>query len=445
LDIRKIVLMQPYREGTILGKSPSEPYTLMRLASMVPDDIPVEIWDTNLHPPDYNNLGPNDLVGISSMTLTIEEAELMATEARKRAGAVVVGGVHATLVPDHVATFADVVMVGEGYRTWLQVIRDFANQTLQPLYRDEEWVALENVAPLNQRVIDMVNEHERYWTPYLEITRGCPRNCSFCTAIRVSGRQMRHRPVEEVIEEIERRKLKRFFLTDDNFGLNFRTDPEYMEQLLKALARLPLDGWTAQAELMVADYPEMLKLARAAHLDKFFIGFESLNPNNRSSLGGKSKGAVAQVRETVRKVHAHGIGVVGLFVTGFDDDTVETYRETWEFLRESELDSVSLTIVTPYPETPFRDVLLKENRLLDVPWRQYDTTHVVFQPKRMSVSEMREAYDWLCCQTYSVPQILKRGSRTWRRYPIDQSAKKLFGSFSTDIGYRRAYGWRHTS
>ncbi|MCQ8768114.1 hypothetical protein NQU37_26520, partial [Escherichia coli] len=81
------------------------------------------------------------------------------------------------------------------------------------------------------------------------------------TAIRVSGRQMRHRPVEGVIEEIERRRLKRFFLTDDNFGLNFRTDPEYMEELFLAMAKLPLNGWTGQAELMVGDYPEMLKLA----------------------------------------------------------------------------------------------------------------------------------------------------------------------------------------
>lgn len=444
MDIRKVVLFQPRRDGRVLGKSPSEPYTQMRLASMVPDDIQVEIWDANLEELDYSKLGPNDLVGISSMTLTIEQAEEMATQARKRAGAVVVGGVHATVMPEHVATFADAVVVGEAYRTWTAIIEDFANQTLKPLYRDEEWAPLKEVTPLKQRVIDMVDEHKNYWTPYLEITRGCPRNCSFCTAIRVSGRQMRHRPVEDVVEEIERRKIKRFFLTDDNFGLNFRTDPEYMEELFLAMAKLPLNGWTAQAELMVAEYPEMLKLARRAHLDKFFIGFESLNPNNRSNLGGKSKGAAAQVRETVRKVHEYGIGVVGLFVMGFDDDTLETFETTWDFIKDSELDSVSLTVLTPYPETPFRRQLIQENRLLDAPWRLYDTSHVVFQPKMMTADEMRRAYDWLCNKTYGSQQIVKRGVRAWRRYPLSRAAKKLFGSFSTDFGYRRAYGWRHS-
>ncbi|HYN87375.1 MAG TPA: cobalamin-dependent protein, partial [Ardenticatenaceae bacterium] len=98
MTLRRVVLMQPHRDGRILGKSPSEPYTLMRLASLVPDDVEVEIWDANLHPIDYTRLRRDDLVGISSMTLTIETAEEMATEARKRAGAVVVGGVHATLM-----------------------------------------------------------------------------------------------------------------------------------------------------------------------------------------------------------------------------------------------------------------------------------------------------------------------------------------------------------
>jgi radical SAM superfamily enzyme YgiQ (UPF0313 family) len=443
--LRRVVLMQPYRDGRIMGKSPSEPYTLMRLASMVPDDVEVEIWDSNLHSFDYSRLGPDDLVGISSMTLTIEHAEEMAREARKRAGAVVVGGVHSTLVPEHVETFADAVIVGEAYHTWPQILRDFDSGNLKPMYRDESWAVLDNVAPLSNRVIDMMREHENYWTPYLEITRGCPRDCSFCTAIRVSGRKMRLRPVDEVVEEIQRRKLKRFFLTDDNFGLNFRINPEYTEELFRAMAKLPLHGWTAQAELMVAQHPDMLKLARQAHLDKFFIGFESLNPNNRASLGGKSKGATDQIRETVRRVHEHGIGVVGLFVMGFDDDTIETFHLTWDFIKNSELDSVSLTILTPFPSTPFRAQLVEEGRLLDVPWRFYDTCHVVFQPGRMSITELQQAYDWLCRKVYSPQQITKRGFRMLGRHPLNRAVKKAFGSFSTDFGYRRAYNWRHST
>jgi radical SAM superfamily enzyme YgiQ (UPF0313 family) len=350
--IRKTILIQPRRNGRFLGKGTSEPYTLMRLASLVPPEVPVEIWDEDLIDLPIDSLGPHDLVGISAKTLLIDRARLLGQRIQQQGAAVVVGGAHATLVPEEVEAWADAVAVGEGYRTWPQIIHDFDRGALQKRYVDEEWAPLDSgVATLQDRVLRQVNEHKNYWTPYLEITRGCPRSCTFCTAIRVSGRTMRLRPVAEVVEEIERRQLKRFFLTDDNFGLNFRLDPEYMEELLRALAKLPLHGWTCQAEQMVADYPDLLDLARAAHLDKFFIGFESINPGNRKELGGKARGEAARSREVIQSIHAHGIGVVGLFVFGFDGDTPAIFQNLWDFVRTSELDSVSATILTPYPGT----------------------------------------------------------------------------------------------
>ena len=99
---------------------------------------------------------------------------------------------------------------------------------------------------------------------------------------------MRFRPVDEVVDEINRRGIKRFFLTDDNFGLNFTLDPDYCAELFEALARLDLHGWTCQSEMSIAKHPDLLEMSIAAHLDKHFIGFESVYPDNRSSLGGKS-------------------------------------------------------------------------------------------------------------------------------------------------------------
>lgn len=439
MDIRRIVLIQPYRDGRLFGRARGSPYTLMRLASLVPETIPVEIWDENLAPVDYQSIGPNDLVGITSMTFTIDRTEEITRALRRQGATVVVGGTHSTLMPDHAAQFADVVSVGEGYRTWVQIIHDAANDTLKPIYRDEQWSTLKDVAPLTDRVIKMVNERGDYWTPYLEITRGCPRDCDFCTAIRVSGRIMRHRPVDEVIEEIQRRGLRRFGVTDDNFGLNFRTAPEYLEELFKKMEKLSLNSWTAQGELIVANYPDLLKLARRAHLDKIFIGFESINADNRSSLGGKAKAQAEQIHEVVRRCHEAGVGVVGLFVTGFDHDTPSTYQAMWEFLRDSELDGVSLTILTPFPETPFRRQIIEEGRLLDVPWSYYDTAHITYRPKLMTVAEMQQAYDWLVRKAYSPYQIARRGFSSWRRYPITVAHRKFFGAFSTDYGFRRTY------
>jgi radical SAM superfamily enzyme YgiQ (UPF0313 family) len=95
----------------------------MRLASLVPDGIPVEIWDENLEPLEgkLRQLGPHDLVGITSKTLAVESAERFARIAREvGVQTVVVGGAHATLMPEDVARWADVVVTGEAYYTWPQ-------------------------------------------------------------------------------------------------------------------------------------------------------------------------------------------------------------------------------------------------------------------------------------------------------------------------------------
>jgi radical SAM superfamily enzyme YgiQ (UPF0313 family) len=357
--------------------------------------------------------------------------------------AVVVGGAHATLMPEDVARWADSVITGEAYYTWPQLIQDFIHDDLKPRYHDSQWADLTGVAPITDRVIRIMGEHRNYWTPMIEITRGCPRNCSFCTAIRVSGQRMRLRPIEEIVDEIQRRRLKRFFLTDDNFGLAFRTDPDYVEALFKALEPLPLHGWTCQAEMLVSTHPDLLDLARRAHLDKFFIGFESVNPANRRELGGKSKGLIAQYTQAIKDIQAHGIGVVGLFVYGFDNDTPQTLVDTWDFARESELDSLSMTVLTPYPGTPFRAQLIAENRLMDKPWRYYDTAHVTYYPKQMTVEELEKSYDWFCRRAYNPLSMARRGLRGLRRHPASRIPSKFFGSFSTDYGYRRTFAWRH--
>ena len=116
--MRRVVLIQPKRDGRIFGKAPGSPYTLMRLASLVPDEIPVEIWDENVRNLELDTLREGDLVGITAMTVTIERAEQIARKAMKQGAGVVLGGVHSTLMPDHPSEFAHSVFMGEGYFTW---------------------------------------------------------------------------------------------------------------------------------------------------------------------------------------------------------------------------------------------------------------------------------------------------------------------------------------
>jgi radical SAM superfamily enzyme YgiQ (UPF0313 family) len=179
-------------------------------------------------------------------------------------------------------------------------------------------------------------------------------------------------------------------------------------------------------------------------MTKFFIGFESINPDNRRDLGGKTKGQSADIRRIVRTIHDHGLSVVGLFVFGFDHDTVQVFEQTWQFIRETEFDGVSVTVLTPFPGTPQRELLTREGRMLpDVPWSHYDTAHVTFRPALMTAEQLREGYDWLCRRVYSTSAIAARGLRALNRYSLRAAPSKVFSSFSTDVGYRKAYAFRN--
>lgn len=122
--------------------------------------------------------------------------------------------------------------------------------------------------------------------------------------------------------------------------------------LSDGLMKLDLQGWTVQSEMSIAEHPHLLEMGLAAGLDKHFVGFESVNPANRSNLGGKSKGVADQTTDAIRKIHDAGVGVVGLFVMGFDSDTPETFQDMWNFVRNSNLDGVSTHSTHPLPRHP---------------------------------------------------------------------------------------------
>ena len=188
--------------------------------------------------------------------------------------------------------------------------------------------------------------------------------------------------------------------------------------------------------MSIANHPELLEMGLAAHLDKHFIGFESVNPDNRRQLGGKSKGLAASAEEAIRTIRSTGIGVVGLFVMGFDEDTPATFQAMWDFIRTSELDSISATMLTPFPGTPFRQLLEEEGRLLDMPWSTYDTAHVTFQPKNFTVEELRSAYDWLCRGPAAPCGSLRRALVALSA----QQAGRSCSSFSTDYATGAYHG-----
>ena len=103
-----------------------------------------------------------------------------------------------------------------------EVLIDAWNDTLKPLYN-----FMDKLPSLNGEPAPILpRKHvERTSGTYssIDLGRGCPYQCSFCTIINVQGRKSRFRTpddLEQIIRANYAQGIDRFFITDDNFARN---------------------------------------------------------------------------------------------------------------------------------------------------------------------------------------------------------------------------------
>jgi radical SAM superfamily enzyme YgiQ (UPF0313 family) len=106
--------------------------------------------------------------------------------------------------------------------------------------------------------------------------------------------------------------------------------------------------------------------------------------------------------------------VNGSFVFGFDHDGPDVFERTVDWIEENRLECATFHILTPYPGTPLFAKLQAEGRLLHKDWSLYDTAHVVFRPKRMSIKTLEEGYAWCYRRLFSHGSIWRRRPPNWR-------------------------------
>ncbi len=96
-----------------------EPLQLGVLAALTPPDVAVALYDDRIERIPYDE--PTDLVAITVETFTARRAYEIAAEYRRRSVPVIIGGMHATLLPEEAAQYADSVFTGDAESAWAKV------------------------------------------------------------------------------------------------------------------------------------------------------------------------------------------------------------------------------------------------------------------------------------------------------------------------------------
>ena len=181
----------------LLGrKAGGAPLVLPILAALTPSDVEVVLIDENVEPINFDE--KVDLVGITGMSFLISRAYEIADEYRKRGVPVVMGGIHVSGVPEEAIQHSDAVVIGEAEEIWAGIIRDAQKGNLQKFYRAPRFPDLNN-SPVPRW--DLL-KNNKYLYFNIQIGRGCPYSCEFCTVTLFNGRGYRYKKVEQVMEEI---------------------------------------------------------------------------------------------------------------------------------------------------------------------------------------------------------------------------------------------------
>lgn len=398
----KLLLMSPgWPKGRLWGelgfKFPS--LSLAAIAAVTPARWQVELADENIESIDFDR--DVDLVALTAMTPQAPRAYRIADEFRKRGVSVVIGGFHASNLPDEALRHADAVVAGEGELVWPRLLADFEKGALERSYRAAGHLDMGEIPPARREIF---TGKKYLFTNTIQTTRGCPFDCEFCSVTAFYGRKYRERPVDSVLQELEilRRKNSFAFFVDDNLVGNRR----FALELFDGMRGMGFK-WLSHAPIDLARDRELLRSAGEAGCIGMFVGFESLNEKSLEAMG-KVTNRAASYLEDSRAFRDNGIGILGSFVLGYDGDKPDIFGKILSFCEQARLEAAIFPILTPYPGTAVRARLEAEGRIVSNNWEDYDMGHVTFRPTGMSSEELQAGHDWLNRSFYSFGSMYRR-------------------------------------
>ena len=347
------------------------PHGPVVFAASLPEFVDIEFVDENVDNFNYDDSA--DFIGISMMLTTqVKRGWEIADEYRSRGKKVIFGGISTMLHAEETLEHADSVFLGESEGRMEQVFNDFIENKLQKVYNFlGNHPDINLVGPARRNIL----KKNLYFHKGVEMvslfhaSRGCKYSCYPCAVSYLGGRNFRPRPIDKVVEELATMENNRLFIVDNSLA----QDTEWEKELFRAM--IPFKKkWCSHT---IEDKPEILDLA--AQAGAWYVYQAVFDTSD-------------YIRERIKRYHDYGIGVEGTILLGMDNQTEDDILRLIDFLLEINLDLAEFTVLTPFPNTKAYDDLLKENRIFDHNWNNYNAGKVVFKPRHMSPERLQELY-----------------------------------------------------
>ena len=284
---------------------------------------------------------------------------------------IIVGGTHATILPQQVLTECDAIdfIVRQEYDFTVPELvlnQDLDNINGVSYKKDGEIIhnpdceltdldKLPFVSKVYQKYLN-VDDYAYAFAqkPMIQIvaSRGCPNQCNFCSyPSTMGGRLYRTRSVNDLADEFEyilreMPEIKEIFIEDDTFTVNQKRVREFCDEIIKRNLNAV---WSCNTRVDLT-FETMSKM-KDAGCRLLVCGYES---GNQRVLDETKKGiTLEQSRAFAKNARKLGIKVFGCFMIGLKGDNLETIQETYEFAKELYPDMCFFQQSVPFPGTEF--------------------------------------------------------------------------------------------
>lgn len=220
----------------------------------------------------------------------------------------------------------------------------------------------------NWHCFDDIKNRMPYGAIYTSL--GCPYSCVFCCINAPFGKPgIRYRSPELVIEEIgllvDKHRVKNIKIIDELFVLNEKHYMTILDLLIKR--GYDLNIWAyARVDTVKS---ENLKKMKKAGINWIALGIESANPDIRNSASKRMR--IRDVKSVVQTIQNSGIRVIGNFIFGLPDDTLDTMQETFEMAMNLNCEFVNFYCAMAYPGSRLYEIALREGWKLPKEWHAF--------------------------------------------------------------------------
>jgi len=418
---KKLLLISVVDLESYEGKEYVHPVTIIKfwqpmqlgiIAALTPNDWEVEIIDENFEIFEFKKA---DLVGISSYTTSINRAYKIAKLYKEQNIPVVIGGMHVSFFPEEAARYVDTVAVGKAEGLWTDVINDFNNNSLKKIYYSKPDAKVCFKPDRN------VFKKYDYSIGNILTSIGCTNACDFCNIPVFQDYKMFFRDLDETVEEIKSIEQDYFLFDDDNF---FGTTEKQrqravalMEKMIKAKIK---KKWWCVTSIDIANYPDVLKLAHKAGCVIVFVGFEAFSSDELAFYNKQSnnKCAADNYKAAVKAFHKNRIVVMGSFICGGDNETIESIRLKGQAIRKTKIDNAIMRFLTPLPKTKLYEKYEKEGRLLYTSfpgdWIYYNLATITYKTTHGTTKDFFDTYNKTLGEIYAPFKGLVRDNFIYR-------------------------------